>query len=216
MDWDEFYQEKVSLKQFADVIAGQKPFLQKIEQYAGGKRLLEGGVGTGIISTYLSTQGYKVFGIDKNSEVVRQAKSLGRCLHDFGSSVHLLGGDIFCLPFSSESFDLCFHQGVLEHFNEDLIAETLREQLRVSRTVVFSIPSEKYPQKDFGDENLWSVEKWERILNLFEVIDVFGYNIEPTPLYLFYRSVMPFRRKFISYDDVSRGQEIGFVVRRGK
>jgi ubiquinone/menaquinone biosynthesis C-methylase UbiE len=77
--------------------------------------------------------------------------------------------DAFNLPFDDDSFDVCFSQGFFEHFADDDIRKLLWEQLRVSRKVLFSVPSFWYPRQDFGDERLMKKEDWLRILSEFKV-----------------------------------------------
>lgn len=50
----------------------------------------------------------------------------------------------------------------MEHFSDDAFAKLLREQLRVCRSVVFSVPSDHYPRQDVGDERLMSPGEWEQ------------------------------------------------------
>ena len=40
----------------------------------------------------------------------------------------------------------------------------VREQLRVCRSVVFSIPSDRYPRQDVGNERLMPPERWRAIV----------------------------------------------------
>ena len=85
--------------------------------------------------------------------------------------------DAFNLPFDDDSFDVCFSQGFLEHFSDDDIRKLLREQLRVSRKVLFSVPSFWYPRQDFGDERLMKKEDWLRILSEFKLEKASYYGI---------------------------------------
>lgn len=217
MDWNEFYEEKIGLKRFVDIISGQQVFLQKILHYARGKRLLETGVGSGIVSTYLSSLGFQIAGIDRDRKIIRNVADLHGSLRDFAEPARLINADLFHLPFRGRSFDLCFHQGVLEHFDRATIIKALHEQLRVCETVVLSVPSELYPQRDFGDENLWSVETWRSLLSPFVIVDEFGYNLDFKYPHLIplLRGVMPlWLIKFLHLEDISRAREIGFVIRR--
>lgn len=51
-------------------------------------------------------------------------------------------GDIFDLPFKDQSLDVCFNQGVIEHFDDPQIHAILKEVRRVCRKkAVFCVPS---------------------------------------------------------------------------
>jgi hypothetical protein len=52
----------------------------------------------------------------------------------------------------------------MEHFSDEEIAGLLREQLRVSRSVVFSVPSDRYPRQDMGNERLMEPSRWAAIV----------------------------------------------------
>ena len=91
--------------------------------------------------------------------------------HALNGSVKFMKADGFELPFRDSSFDVTFHQGLLEHFDDEQIAALLSEQLRVSRSVVFSVPNRFYKRKDFGDERLLSKAEWEWILAKFRVVE---------------------------------------------
>ena len=62
-----------------------------------------------------------------------------------------------------------FHRVFFEHFTDDDIRKLLKEQLRVSRKALFSVPSLWYPRQDFGDERLMKKEDWLRILSEFKL-----------------------------------------------
>jgi hypothetical protein len=53
----------------------------------------------------------------------------------------------------------------MEHFSDEQIGGLVREQLRVSRSVVFSVPSDRYPRQDVGNERLMPPEEWRRIVS---------------------------------------------------
>ncbi|MFC1956460.1 class I SAM-dependent methyltransferase [Chloroflexota bacterium] len=77
--------------------------------------------------------------------------------------------DAYNLPFRDNRFAVCFSQGFFEHFDDHNINKLLKEQLRVSNVVVFSVPTFYYPAQEFGDERLISREDWLEILSEFAV-----------------------------------------------
>jgi 2-polyprenyl-3-methyl-5-hydroxy-6-metoxy-1,4-benzoquinol methylase len=223
-DWRTFYRDrKIDLKLIVDTVNGQREYIERIQKYAKGPRLLETGVGTGITSIYLSCLSYDVTGIDNNREIVQTAATRNAAL---GGRARFEEMDLFNLEFEPDSFDLCFHQGVLEHFCEAEIVTALREQLRVARTVVFSVPSHLYPQRDYGDEHLWSVEQWQRVLAGLHVVETFGYNYAPALVDRLNQlnrrySRLPYRAIPMRFWPSKRvnpllySREIGFVIMRG-
>lgn len=76
---------------------------------------MEAGIGTGVTSIYLSCLSYDVTGIDNDREILQAATARNVAL---GGRAHSKEMDLLNLEFETDSFDLCFHQGVLEHFCE--------------------------------------------------------------------------------------------------
>ncbi len=91
-----------------------------------GLRVLEVGAGTGRDSIKLSENNANVTVLDYADNAllgVRQA------LKHSESALNLVSGDGLILPFDDESFDIVFHQGLLEHFHDPQLL--LRENIRV-------------------------------------------------------------------------------------
>ena len=57
----------------------------------------------------------------------------------------------------------------MEHFKDNEIVSLLKEQLRVSKRVFFSVPNKNYNHRDFGNERLLYSREWERILAGFDI-----------------------------------------------
>jgi len=114
----------------------------------------------------LSHLSYNVVSVDNNDSVLKIAHHNNA---NFKGGVTFKKVDAFNLPFDDNSFDVCFSQGFSEHFADGDIRKLLREQLRVSRRVLFSVPSFWYPRQDFGDERLMKKEDWLRILSEFKL-----------------------------------------------
>ncbi len=165
MNWEQYYKERpLSLDRYVNSIWVHKPLL--IEVASSGRNLLEVATGTGALSIFLSHLGYNIVSIDNNDGVLKRARENNANLK---ARVALEKADAFNLPFDGESFDVCFSQGFFEHFADGDIAKLLKEQLRVSRIVLFSVPSFWYPRQDFGDERLIGKEDWLRILSEFKL-----------------------------------------------
>ncbi len=92
--------------------------------------MLEVGAGTGRDSFDLVGLGATVVQLDYSENALRIITSIAR---DRKIDVKPLCGNAFAMPFRDESFDVVFHQGLLEHFQEPKASELLRENVRVLR-----------------------------------------------------------------------------------
>lgn len=138
------------------------------------KKILEVGTGTGAMSVFLSYLGFKVTSLDNDKKVLDKARSLAK---DFNGKVEFVFGNGFKMDFKDDSFDLSFHQGLLEHFSDEEIYSLLDEQLRVSGMVVLSVPNNRYPTLDFGNERLLSKDQWDKMLaRKYDLVESFEYN----------------------------------------
>ena len=75
MSWYEVYlkdiEKKGNLENYVnDKILNKKILINLIKKYAEGNKLLEAGSGTEVSSTYLSSIGYDVTGIDIDSQII--------------------------------------------------------------------------------------------------------------------------------------------------
>ena len=165
MDWEQYYKERsLSLERYINNIWKHKPLL--IEVASSGRNILEVATGSACLSIFLSHLNCKVVSVDNNDSVLTIAQHNNA---NFKGEAAFEKADAFNLPFDDDTFDVCFSQGFFEHFPDDDIRELIREQLRVSRKVLFSVPSFWYPRQDFGDERLMKKEDWLRILSEFKL-----------------------------------------------
>lgn len=171
--WSEFYDGQVNVRRIHALIGTQWPLIQRILKLPANSKLLEIGVGSGIMACYLSNLGYDITAIDNDEKVLLRASDLAQRLC---SKLTLVEMDMFELGFRNREFDATYHQGVLEHFSAPQIQAAVAAQLKVSGRLIFSVPSRYYPWKSFGDENLWHIRKWRDILSAFRVEEVFGYD----------------------------------------
>lgn len=176
--WHDYYYSQLDIRDFLYRIPTE--LSPKIKQYAEpGSSILETGIGTAVESIYLSHLGYQVYGIDNDAIIIKRAIKLNKKLEAKASFIQM---DIFHIGFKDKSFDVVFHQGLAEHYSEKEIVAILREQLRVGKIIIFSIPSDKFslrspgvsPEGIFGNENFWSLKRWQRILRDFKILEIFG------------------------------------------
>jgi ubiquinone/menaquinone biosynthesis C-methylase UbiE len=91
-----------------------------------GKKILEIGAGSGATAIKLAQEGAWVVCLDYSQKsielILKNAAS-------HGLKLSTVKADAFALPFKTETFDICYHQGFLEHFRElDIL---LAEQYRI-------------------------------------------------------------------------------------
>jgi 2-polyprenyl-3-methyl-5-hydroxy-6-metoxy-1,4-benzoquinol methylase len=125
------------------------------------KRAIEVGVGRGVQSVFLSIFIKDVVAVDSSREVAMNAWST---ITNSKAKARLVLTDAFSMPFQDGSFDVCYSQGFLEHFSDEQIARLFKEQLRVAHYLVHSVPSDRYPWKQFGDERHLTPHAWHNIL----------------------------------------------------
>lgn len=176
-NWASYYADKVTVDLYIRNLYGHKDLICAIVE-SGAKRILEVGAGTGTLSIFLSTLGLEVTTLDNSPEILHKAKAVKE---ELGGKNTLIEGDAFKLPFDNGSFDLVFHQGLLEHFSISEIHQLLSEQLRVAPIVVFGVPNQNYARKDFGDERLLSKNAWEKILQPYQILTSQNYALKFFP-----------------------------------
>ena len=163
--WSEYYTDEIGIDGYIRNLYGQKDFLVAITADKPAK-ILEVGAGTGTMSIFLSQLDTEVTTLD-NDPVVLVAAEHNK--QRFNGRNTLVAGDAFKLPFPDHSFDVVFHQGLLEHFSDQDIRQLLNEHLRVAPVVWLSVPNQFYPRRDKGDERLLDSATWEGILSPYRI-----------------------------------------------
>jgi len=161
-DWDRFPVAPMSRGTFLKRAAIHADLVLSTRRRTGAAGVLEVGVGSGAQSALLSRRGVSVTTVDNDARILGVAREN---LRRFGAGARPLRADAFQLPFASGTFGVALSQGLMEHFADERIAALLREQLRVARSVVFSVPSAAYPRQDVGNERLMSPDVWQRIVS---------------------------------------------------
>lgn len=125
--WENFWSAK---KEVTEVYSNNDRVLRNLLKVTDLKdrNVLEVGAGTGRDSFKLTNYGAKVFMLDYAANSLQIIKAVAT---EQKVEVNLIGGDAFRLPFSDESFDVVFHQGLLEHFREKEESGLLKENIRV-------------------------------------------------------------------------------------
>ncbi len=171
--WEAYYRGFDTLPKLQWYFANMGEFLARCQaQFGGpGARILEIGTGTGILAIYFSQLGYSVTGIDLDADLIAANQRLNRL---WNGEARFLVGDMFHLPFASDTFDVCYHQGLMEHFDPSEIVEALKIQTAVCRKVIFAVPTLRWRGGLFGNERLWTGTHWRNLLAPFRILDTFG------------------------------------------
>ena len=171
-EWDEEYGKIISdmfggLDNYLKVkLKLRRPMINQIIEHAGKEKpIIECGIGTGKMSSFLALLGYRAFGIDIDDNMLKIAKKTSdkMCLEN---PVQLLNADIKDIPFDDKYFSVAHSSGVLEHFSDQEITGILREEMRVADTVVLAVPSPYFceDEKMRGDERFLPKGKWRELI----------------------------------------------------
>jgi ubiquinone/menaquinone biosynthesis C-methylase UbiE len=125
--WETLWEAK---KDVHNVYSNEDRILRELSRVCdlGGKRVLEVGAGTGRDSFRLIEHGAEVVQLDYSVNSLQILKNLSEELH---VETTIVGGDTFQLPFRDATFDVVFHQGLLEHFRRPQAEALLKENIRV-------------------------------------------------------------------------------------
>jgi ubiquinone/menaquinone biosynthesis C-methylase UbiE len=121
------------------------------------KLILEVGAGTGRDSADLSRQGATVVVLDNSFEAIEIIRDV---MKSEGVKLIPIVGDALQLPFASNSFQVVFHQGLLEHFEDPqyLLLENYRV-LEKGGHVLVDVPQTYHPYTAVKHV-LMIMEKW--------------------------------------------------------
>lgn len=123
--WEKFWENKKIINQVystGDRIYSNLKLLTEFK----GKKILEVGAGSGRDSFRLVYDEAQVFVLDYSPKALNIIKKLN---DQNGASVNCLQADALKMPVPNESFDIVFHQGLLEHFRDPL--PLLQENYRI-------------------------------------------------------------------------------------
>jgi SAM-dependent methyltransferase len=122
-----------------------------------GKRILEVGAGTGRDAVTLARAGAEVLTLD----YVQGSLGLTiKAADTLGVTVAPVCGDGTRMPFADGTFDIVFHQGLLEHFPDPL--PLLRDNIRILRPgghLVIDVP-QTFHYYTLGKKILIALDRW--------------------------------------------------------
>jgi ubiquinone/menaquinone biosynthesis C-methylase UbiE len=156
--WQDFWEEADSLS-LEDVYGNDGRIVREL--FALGdptdKMVLEVGAGSGRDAVSLARAGATVLTLDYvpgSLALTRQAAVASSVV------VSPVGGDALNKPFADDTFDLIFHQGLLEHFRDPL--PLLRENLRILKPggyLLVDVP-QTFHYYTIGKKLLIAMDRW--------------------------------------------------------
>ena len=184
---DDYFEYKLKYK---------KKFVKKILKYANNKKnVLEAGCGTGLMAGYLQKQGLEVTALDLSESVLNYAEKIASDSQIILPCSKYQQGDILNLKYNKNEFDVVYSNGVLEHFNDKDIIKILKQQLKISKYVIFGVPIMYFNmnEKMLGNERCLSIKEWKDLIN-----KAGGDVVEQTSFhyYNFYRRIIEIKKWF--------------------
>lgn len=187
--WDRFW---VSAGGVDEIYSNDDRVSEHVERTLSveGLRILEVGAGSGRDGIRLAGLGAEVVSLDYSIPSLQMIRSQ----LEGESSVSLCCGDAFSLPFADGTFDLVFHQGLLEHFrNPDDLIEENRRVLKPGGFLLVDVPQRYHYYTAVkhlliglgiwfaGWETEYSVDELERLLvkHSFSIVSSYGEWLNP-------------------------------------
>lgn len=171
-EWLQLYNDEISeaggiFQYYQNKVSSKKKLIKIIMKHLPSNgSVLEAGCGTGVLATYLATQGFSSYGIDNEIQMINLAKMVAKEISSTMKPCFEVKS-IFDLSYSENYFDLIFSSGVLEHFSDSKIIETLSKQLYCARYVVVLIPTQYFDSSEamHGDERFLPLKKWHQLIS---------------------------------------------------
>ena len=146
-------------------IKHKKKLIKILKKESDNGKIIEIGSGTGIVCSKLANDGYDVTGLDVSEKIIELAKILEK--EYFGENkVKFMQKSMFELDFPEKIFDLCYSVGVLEHFDDKKIIDTIKQQLHISKKVIIVIPTKWFDDDEtlHGDDRFLELKQWRKLI----------------------------------------------------
>jgi len=124
-NWNEYWERKQRVEDVYSNVDRIMTHLKKVTDLTG-KKILEVGAGTARDSLPLLEAGADVYVLDYSPSAM---KIISELKGNHRKQIKPILADAFKIPVQDGSFDVVFHQGLLEHFRDPL--KLLRENVRV-------------------------------------------------------------------------------------
>ena len=168
--WYEIYIEEINEKgtiinYVNDKIKTKKNLIDLIKKYSPNNKIIEAGSGTGILSTYLASIGFDSLAIDIDKDILNLSKKIAKEYNAKNKPIFKIDS-ILSLEYKKNEFDVSFSNGVLEHFSDKEILQTLKKQMRIAKTVIVGIPTKYFDDDEamYGDERFLKIKYWREII----------------------------------------------------
>ena len=123
--WDRYWGDKPRVGDVYPAVSDLVGEITRVLPELRGRRVLEVGAGTGREGHTLATRGAMVVALDFSPEALRLSRQIS-------GAVRFVRGDALRAPFRDGTFDLVYHQGLLEHFRDP--GPLLQENRRLVRS----------------------------------------------------------------------------------
>jgi SAM-dependent methyltransferase len=196
--WDQFW---AASRKVEDVYGTDDRIVKNLEPYMdlAGMRVLEVGAGTGRDTDHIAGLGADAWALDYSEESLHLMRA------SLENPVRIVCGDALALPFRDGSFDVVFHQGLLEHFRDP--GELLDENIRILKdggVLLVDVPQRyhyytvlKHILIFFGKwfagwETEFSTGELTRLVEQrgMRVIGIYGHNQSPPIWYRGFRRIL--------------------------
>ena len=174
MEWEDKYKEHIAkrggMEKYVQYKAKSKHvFIDLVEKYCNkdkSSKVLEAGCGSGAFSTFLAGLGYSVIGIDIDPKILKLAEEMSLTCNKANKPSFIMKSILSLDDFRVDEFNVIFSNGVLEHFLNREIIKTLSEQMRISKYVIFGIPTKYFDvsELEYGNERLLEFSYWRDLI----------------------------------------------------
>ena len=177
IDWYKHYKNKLpsinfSRKELKLFYNQNKEFIDEIIK-SKPNRVIEVGCGLARDSFVLASKRISVAVFDIDKRILGLAS---KNMEKTGVRIRIIKGNFFRLSnyIKKDYFDLAFHSGVLEHYNNNEIIKIIDEQIKIVPKIIFSVPiKSKFNERYFNDNlfrRLLTKEEWQKILSSFNIV----------------------------------------------
>jgi SAM-dependent methyltransferase len=196
--WDSYWEASRNLD---DVYSNDGRIIAHLQEHVdfSGKMVLEVGAGTGRDSEDIAIRGGTVYTLDYSEE------SLNLMNDSLSNTAGIICGDAKAIPLRDESFDIVFHQGLLEHFRDpETLVDENRRILKKGGILLIDVP-QRFHYYTLLKHALMLIGKWfagwetefspaalRRLVEArgFQVIGFYGENLFPPIWYRGLRRIL--------------------------
>ncbi|BFM16506.1 hypothetical protein R50073_26890 [Maricurvus nonylphenolicus] len=190
-----------------------KVFIDAIRNVVDKKKpILEVGSGSGATARILADIGYKIVATDYDADVVKGLKNSSH-LPEERLTIHQM--DMLDITYEDKTFGAVIHQGLLEHFDDQSIVTTLKEQGRVADWVVFDVPNNRDDEQHYGDERFLPLSHWKKLFDEagLELVEYYG-RMPPVWTYIFPHAFFTNKRGIFSLLGKLFGKSYIFICKK--